>query len=360
MTALTLANLTKEYTPGVPAVADLNLSVKDGELLVLLGPSGCGKTTILRLIAGLLKPTRGDVLLDERSVLKTPPEKRGAVMVFQEHALFPFMSVAENVAFGLKMKGMARPAIRAGVAEALARVHLSGFEERWPDQLSGGQRQRVALARALAVRPRLLLLDEPLSNLEPALREELRDMVRLLQKEAGITTLFVTHDQAEAVAIADRIALLFNGRSRQVGSPRNFYENPVDEQVARFFGGVNFLPGVKQGTIIHTPVGPLEVAPSDWPDGDVLLTIRPEAIEIGANGYNNLQARIRSYSYRGLVAYCSAGIDGARLQVVAPPFRSYQEGELITLHLPRERICLLPAKAGQRIGQPSKHIKHIV
>jgi ABC-type Fe3+/spermidine/putrescine transport system ATPase subunit len=342
MTTLTLSNLTKEYVPGVPAVVDLNLQVNDGELLVLLGPSGSGKTTILRLIAGLLKPTRGDLLFDGRSVLKVPPEKRGAVMVFQQHALFPFMSVAENVAFGLKVKRLNRTAIRASVAEALAAVQLSSFEDRWPDQLSGGQRQRVALARALAVRPHLLLLDEPLSNLEPGLREELRQMIRSLQKKAGITTLFVTHDQAEAVAVADRIGLLLDGRLRQIGTPRSFYERPVDEQVARFFGGVNVLPGVKRGAMVHTSIGSLEVAQSDWPDGEVLLSIRPEAIEIGANGHNNLRARIRSYSYRGLVATFRAGISGTELQVVAPPFGSYGEGEPIILHLPSDRICLLP------------------
>jgi ABC-type Fe3+/spermidine/putrescine transport system ATPase subunit len=342
MTTLTLINLTKEYSPSVPVLTDLNLAVGDGELLALLGPSGSGKTTTLRLIAGLLKPTRGDLLFDGRSVLKMPPEKRGAVMVFQEHTVFPFMSVAENVAFGLKLKRLNRAAIRAAVTEALASVQLSGFEDWWPDQLSGGQRQRVALARALAVRPKLLLLDEPLSNLEPGLREELRGMIRSLQQETGITTLFVTHDQAEAVAVADRIALLFDGQLRQVGPPRSFYETPADKQVARFFGGVNFLPGVKRGTMVQTAIGPLELTPSDWPDGDVLLTIRPEAIEIGANGHNNLAAHIKSYSYRGLVAYCGAGVNGVQLQVVAPPYRPYRKGESIMLHLPRERICLLP------------------
>ena len=342
MTSLTLLNLTKEYKPGAPAVANLNLDLGDGELMVLLGPSGCGKTTTLRLVAGLLKPSRGDLWFDGESVLALPPEKRGAVMVFQEHALFPFMSVAENVAFGLKIQGLSREAIRTRVAETLTAVQLPGFEERWPDELSGGQRQRIALARALAVRPRILLLDEPLSNLDPGLREELREMIRSVQKEAGITTLFVTHDQAEAVAIADRIALLFEGRLRQVGTPRSFYEAPVDAQVARFFGGVNFLPGVKQGMIVQTEIGPLEITPSDQPDGEVLLTIRPEAIEIGPNGHNNIPAQVRSYSYRGLAAHCYAGVNGAELHVVAPPFRPYREGEQVILHLPRERICLLP------------------
>ena len=343
MTTVTLAGLTKEYTPGEAAVSELNLTVGAGELLALLGPSGSGKTTTLRLIAGLLEPTRGDLLFDGRSMRDTPPEKRGAVMVFQEHALFPFMSVGDNVAFGLKVRGVDRKTIRTDVAEALAAVRLKGVEGRWPDELSGGQRQRVALARALVVRPKLLLLDEPLSNLEPDLRAELRDMIRSLQKETGITTLFVTHDQSEAVALADRIALLFEGRLRQVGPPRIFYENPCDERVARFFGGVNFLAGVKQGATVKTAIGPLEVTPSDWPDGQVLLTIRPEAIEVGANGFNSVAAQILSYSYRGLVGTYDARVNGVRLQVVMPPHHRLRPGESVVLHLPRERLCLLPA-----------------
>lgn len=340
MTTVTLKHLTKAYDTAT-AVHDLTMDVADGEMLVLLGPSGSGKTTTLRLVAGLLKPTSGDLLFDGRSVLQTPPEKREAVMVFQEHMLFPFMSVGDNVAFGLKIKKRSPKEIRETVAQALEAVQLAGYEKRWPDELSGGQRQRVALARALAVKPRLLLLDEPLSNLEPGLREGLREMVRTLQRQAGITTMFVTHDQMEAVAVADRIALLFDGRLHQIGRPRDFYERPANEQVARFFGGVNFWSGVKQGGLVDTAVGTLEVVQNGVPDGKVLVTIRPEAIEIGSNGHNNFPARVRSYNYRGLTAYCKTGVEGVELQVVAPPFRPYAEGERVMLHLPRERICLL-------------------
>ena len=345
MTTVTLTNLSKTFDSGMSAVQRLSMDVADGEMLVLLGPSGSGKTTTLRLVAGLLTPTEGDLLFDGRSVLKTPPEKRGAVMVFQQHMLFPFMSVGDNIAFGLKIKNRSQKEIRETVAQVLEAVQLPGFERRWPNELSGGQRQRVALARALAVKPRLLLLDEPLSNLEPGLREELREMIRHLQRQAGITTLFVTHDQMEAVAVADRIALIFDGRLHQIGRPRDFYEGPVNEQVARFFGGVNFLPGVKQGGVVETAIGLLEVSQNGVPDGKVLVTIRPEAIEIGANGHNNLPARVHAYNYRGLVAYCKAGVDEWELQVVAQPFRPYREGEQIMLHLPRERICLLKPTA---------------
>jgi ABC-type Fe3+/spermidine/putrescine transport system ATPase subunit len=349
MTTVTLTNLSKEYRPGVPVFSGVELNIVSGELLVLLGPSGSGKTTLLRLIAGLLQPTQGDILFNGHSMLATPPEKRRAVMVFQTHALFPFMSVGDNIAFGLKLQRVSREAIRAEVAQALAAVQLPGFADRWPDQLSGGQRQRVALARALAVRPQVLLLDEPLSNLEPGLREELRAMIRALQRRVGITTVFVTHDQAEAVAIADRIALLLDGYLRQVGPPRAFYERPEDEQVARFFGGVNFLPGVKQGSLVHTEIGALEVAQADYPDGYVLVTIRPEAIEVGANGHNNLAGYVQAYHYRGLAATCHVNINGVALQVMTPPFERYRQGEALTLHLPRERTCLLPVKAAQEV-----------
>jgi ABC-type Fe3+/spermidine/putrescine transport system ATPase subunit len=249
MTTLTLKNLCKDYEPGVSVVTDLNLTVGRGQLMVLLGPSGSGKTTTLRLISGLLTPSKGDVLFDGQSVLAMPPEKRGAVMVFQKHALFPFMSVGDNVAYGLKMRKLGRTSIRERVEAALAAVHLPGFEDRWPDQLSGGQAQRVALARALVIRPRMLLLDEPLASLDPGLRTELRQMVRRLQQDAAITTIFVTHDQTEAMAIADRIGVMMDGRLIQVGQPQDFYENPISAEIASFFGATELMPPAWNATL---------------------------------------------------------------------------------------------------------------
>jgi len=347
MTTVSLHNLSLAFPAGPAVLHDVSLTVAQGELMVLLGPSGSGKTTILRSIAGLLRPTEGDIRFDERTVLDVPPEKRGAVMVFQEHALFPFMDVGANVAFGLRMRRIDAGTIRRKVAQALAAVQLAGYEDRRPDELSGGQRQRVALARALVIQPRVLLLDEPLSSLEPSLREDLRGTIRALQQQAGITMIFVTHDQADAVAVADRICLLMQGAVRQTGEPRSFFERPVDSDVARFFGGNNFLPGFKRGRIVETDLGPLEVDDSERPDGDVLVTIRPEAVEVGENGHNNLVGMVESYSFHGLVARCGAGISDTQLQLTMTPYQHFSRGEEIILHLPRERIHLLPAENGQ-------------
>ncbi len=345
MTALTLTRLSKDFPSrngAVPALRELSLRVEEGELVALLGPSGCGKTTALRLIAGLLDPTSGDIAFDGESVLRVPPEKRGAVMVFQGHLLFPFMSVAENVAFGLKMRGVGREETRRRVAEALALVQLSGLEGRWADELSGGQRQRVALARALVVRPKLLLLDEPLSNLDPELREELRTEITRLQKQVGITTLFVTHDQSEAVAVTDRVALMMEGTVIQVGRPQDFYERPAEARVARFFGGANIFPARKRGDLIETDWGVLSINASPLPDGPVLATIRPEAIQFGANGANSLTGQVARWTYQGESARCRVLVGGVPVEIVSPPHLVCRPGETITLHLPRERIWLMP------------------
>ena len=342
MTVVSLVHLSKQYDQDAWAVQDLNLVIEEGELMVLLGPSGCGKTTTLRMIAGLTAATQGDIRFDGRSVLTIPAERRGAAMVFQQHALFPFMSVGDNVAFGLAARRLPRAVVRERVAQALAAVQLSGYEDRWPDQLSGGQQQRVALARVLAIQPRVLLLDEPLSNLDPALREELRAVIREVQRAAGITTLFVTHDQTEAVVMGDRLALMLDGRLQQVGEPRELFERPANVQVARFFGGVNFIPGVKQGRVVQTKLGAIQIERGDHPDGPVLLTIRPEAIELGRNGHNTLTGEVRAYDYRGAQAFCRVRVRELELQIALPPFRRLRPAQPLTLHLPPDRLHPLP------------------
>jgi len=342
MTTVTLADITQEYVPGIPVLTDLNLEINTGELVALLGPSGSGKTTVLRLIAGLLAPTRGDIRFNGQSVRNIPPEKRGTVMVFQNHAIFPFMSVGENVAFGLKVRKLNKVEISKRVTEALAAVQLAGFEDRHPTELSGGQQQRVALARALVVQPNMLLLDEPLSNLEPGLRVEMREMIRSLQKDVGITTLFVTHDQEEAITIADRVALLLEGRLRQVGPPRSFFERPANSAVHKFFGGSNLIAGTKCGSRVQTAFGELEIAAIEWPDGNVQLTIHPEAIEIGANGHNNISAQIASQKYLGPKIAVDFLINGHTLKGSVPSEYQYTKNTQVVIHLPKDRIHLIP------------------
>ena len=351
MTHVSLVNLTRRFGD-VAAVDHLNLEIESGELVALLGPSGCGKTTTLRMIAGLLAPTGGDVKFDGQSMLDTPVERRGAVMVFQQHLLFANMNVEQNVGFGLRMRRVDGGEIRARVAQMLDLVRLSGFEKRRADELSGGQQQRVALARALIVEPRVLLLDEPLANLDANLRLEMRDLIRSIQRRIKITTIFVTHDQEEAVMLADRVALMFNGVIQQYSPPRDFYERPVSAEVVRFFRNPNLLPGVKRGDRVATALGALTVRAADaQPDGAVLLTIRPEDIAIGARGdkrgdergdENVLEVTVTSCAYMGTHTNFLFEVAGRTWQAVAEPNQSAEPGERIRIHLPPERVWLVP------------------
>ncbi len=260
---------------------DVSLTVADGEFLVLLGPSGCGKTTTLRMVAGFIEPTSGMVRLGGADVTLLPPWKRNAGMVFQSYALFPHLSVAQNVAFGLEMRKLPRADIERRVEEVLALVRLKGYGGRLPRQLSGGQQQRVALARALAIRPDVLLLDEPLSNLDAKLRQEVRVEIRELQRQLGLTTVMVTHDQEEALTMADRLVVMNEGLVRQVGSQRDLYERPSDRFVAGFVGRSTFLDGTVEAPGRFRSDGGLSLACRDGKAGRAALSLRPERIEIG-------------------------------------------------------------------------------
>ena len=342
MTTLALQNLSRTFGD-VAAVRDLSLEINSGELIAFLGPSGCGKTTTLRMIAGLLAPSSGDILFDGESVVAVPSEKRGAVMVFQKHLLFPYMNVGQNVGFGLRMRGVAKTDIETRAAEMLALVQLPGFEARRPHELSGGQQQRVALARALVTQPRLLLLDEPLANLDANLRLDMRELIRRVQRDLGITTVFVTHDQEEAVMMADRVALMFDGVLQQFDSPRAFYERPASAAVARFFRNENFLPGQKQGHDIDTPAGMLRIACAEsQPDGPVQITIRPEAIALNpADPNNSIPATVREVIYLGTHSRVRLDVAGQVWEAIGPVDFSAPPSAEITLGLPPERIWLL-------------------
>ncbi len=313
-------------------------------LVALLGPSGCGKSTTLRMIAGLLPPTSGDIRFGERSIVGIPAERRGAVMMFQNHRLFPHMTVAANVGFGLRMRGERRAAIGQGVSKYLDLVGLAGFETRYPAQLSGGQAQRVALARALIVEPNVLLLDEPLSNLDANLRNEMRLLIRRVQQEVGITTLFVTHDQTEAAVVADRIALLLGGVLQQYAVPQEFYRRPANVATARFFGGDNFLPGERQGNTVITPAGIFHLPPGlDGPQGEVLLTIRPEAIEVADCAENQIRAQVIDAIFQGTSTEVIVQFGNTRWRVITPPDSIHRAGDSLPLHLPPSRIWVLRA-----------------
>ncbi|MGC9320578.1 MAG: ABC transporter ATP-binding protein [Armatimonadota bacterium] len=331
-----------------PAVDVLSLDIPPGRIVALLGPSGCGKTTTLKAIAGLLHPTSGDIRFEGKSVLAVPAEKRGAVMVFQEHALFPYMTVEQNVGFGLKMRGVDGRLIRREVQEMLALVRLPDSGPRRPDQLSGGQQQRVALARALITEPRVLLLDEPLSNLDAHLRDEMRELILRVQREFEITTVMVTHDQQDALLLADRIGLMFEGVLHQVGPPIDFYRRPVSERVARFFGGVNFLPARWTGERAETILGSFRLdSPQDInvPPGPAILTVRPEHIEIGAEeGPNTCVGIMRECIYVGTHTRCKVQVQDHTIEATSGTDSPVTAGEggQVSVHLPPDRIWLLP------------------
>lgn len=345
MTSLNIEHVTKQYGPGQPAVRDLSLSIASGEIIGVLGPSGCGKTTTLKMIAGLLHPSHGDIRFDGISFLDIPAEKRGAVMVFQNHLLFPYMSIIDNVSFGLRMRKVPKAAMMERAMRMLEMVRLKGHERKKPSELSGGQQQRVALARALVTEPRLLLLDEPLSNLDAHLRYEMRELILRLQRELKITTIFVTHDQHEAVLLADRIALMFDGVLHQFTTPREFYEKPLSEKVARFFGAENFIKGVKAGAEVKTPLGVLQVNGSAARDGEVLVSIRPECCDIGdLQGENMIRATVRGIVYEGTKTLIRAERGGVELQVAGSPSIQHAVGDVVGISLPPEYLVIIPSR----------------
>jgi putative spermidine/putrescine transport system ATP-binding protein len=302
MASLDIESLVKRYGDFY-AVRDVSLRVADGEFLVLLGPSGCGKTTTLRMVAGFIEPTSGMVRLGGGDVTLLPPWRRNAGMVFQSYALFPHLTVAQNVAFGLEMRKLPRADIERRVEETLALVRLAGYGARLPRQLSGGQQQRVALARALAIRPDVLLLDEPLSNLDAKLRQEVRVEIRELQRQMGLTTVMVTHDQEEALTMADRLVVMNEGSVRQVGSQRDLYERPADRFVAGFVGRSTFLDGAVEAAGRFRTDGGLSLACRDGKAGRAVLSLRPERVEIGPTARpgldNSLPGTVEFVSYLG-------------------------------------------------------------
>ena len=291
----------------VTAVDRADLTVEDGELFTLLGPSGCGKTTLLRLLAGFYQPDAGEIRFGDRVVSGLPPYERNIGMVFQNYALWPHMTVRANVAYGLRLRKLSSAAIEARMTEGLRKVNLVGFESRYPGQLSGGQQQRVALARALVLNPDILLLDEPLSNLDAKIRVQVRAEIRKLQQELKITTIYVTHDQEEALSLSDRVAVMKDGHVLQVGIPKDLYERPRTRFVADFVGTNNLVPGEVQErrgeqVFVDTALGRLQAISNGAVAGRCVLAIRPENVSIGTTAASNgnvVRGRISFVSYLG-------------------------------------------------------------
>jgi iron(III) transport system ATP-binding protein len=345
---VSLYGLTKRFA-GLAAVDDLRLEIEDGEFVSLLGPSGCGKTTTLRLVAGFLQPDGGEIRVNDQVIssasILIPPERRHMSMIFQSYAIWPHMTVFENVAYGLKFKKLTRREIDEKTERLLRVVHLEALKARYPGELSGGQQQRVALARALVVEPQILLLDEPLSNLDANLREEMRFEIRRLHEEFRITTIYVTHDQSEAMVTSDRIVVLNKGKIVQVGTPSEVFDKPRTRFVAEFIGKTNILPGrLQPGNAVS--LGPdLQIRVADGSDamanGDAVVCIRPhnfiltadesEARELASKGFNVFSGILERRIYFGdAVDYMVAlALPPLSLRVVASPSKQFDKGQRV-------------------------------
>lgn len=367
MASINLENVQKTFGK-VIAVDQLNLQIREGEFFTFLGPSGCGKTTTLRMIAGFYYPTKGIVRFGEKDMTRVPPEKRNTGMVFQNYALFPHMTVFENVAFGLKVRKIPTTEIKNRVHDVLEKVRLGTFSNRQVSQLSGGQQQRVALARALVIEPEILLLDEPLSNLDAKLRDEMRTEILRLQRDYHITTIYVTHDQAEALSMSDRIAVFNNGVCHQIGTPFEIYNEPANDFVAQFIGEINFIPfemdKIKEGKIeVRIFQGNQSLSVKRIPFNDVkfsmdeklILSIRPESIKLSTKameGENVLEGKIESLQFFGSSVEILVKVQDITLKVnlLNPADLSVLKKEsLVWLELPADRIRLIPKISGDRL-----------
>src|SRR4030043_2006663 len=360
MAFIEIRNLFKRYNK-VTAVNRIQLEVEQGEILTLLGPSGCGKTTALRCIAGLEKPEEGDVIIDGKPMFSqgfVPPSKREIGMVFQNYAVWPHMKVFDNMAYGLKIQKLPKNIIKKKVAETLESLGLTGLEGRFPGQLSGGQQQRVALARALVGNPKVLLLDEPLSNLDAKPREKMRLEIKSLVRRRGITSVYVTHDQAEAMVISDRIVVMEKGNIVQIGSPHEIYEKPATRFVADFIGTMNFIPGdvvkVLPGTnevYVRTEFSGKILCRSTGgdvtsPGQKVYASIRPEDVEVFAEppqtGENLFKGTIAHKAYLGNFLFLFVNINGTMIRVQAPYQLPQEEGRELYLSLNPQKCMVLP------------------
>ncbi|MCE7029498.1 ABC transporter ATP-binding protein [Jiella avicenniae] len=354
MATVDVKNLRKRYDDFV-ALDGVSIAARSGELVTLLGPSGCGKSTTLRCLAGFLEPDGGEIELDGQSILATPSNRRGFGVVFQNYALFPHMTVAENIGYGLKLRKCSADEIKTRVHDVMSLVKLTGLEHRMPREISGGQQQRVALARALVLKPKLLLLDEPLANLDARLRDEVRWLIRDLQQQSGITAFYVTHDQSEAMAISDMVAVMKKGRVAQFASPREIYQKPVERYVADFTGEANFLScrplrALGEGRM-RVRVGgaelDVECVPSLKPDDAAELLLRPESLALAGSGEAaTFRGKIVKSAFLGASQHCEIALaDGGVLKLTTPPNTPVRIGEDVGITVDRSHAWLMPEVA---------------
>jgi ABC-type Fe3+/spermidine/putrescine transport system ATPase subunit len=351
MVKVRLEKVTKRFDD-VLAADDVNLTINDGEFFTFLGPSGCGKTTTMRIVAGLEYPTEGKVYYDDVDVTQLPSFKRNTGMVFQNYALWPHMTVYENIAYGLKVRKLSKTEVDSRVDDIVELVHLGGMGERFPNQLSGGQQQRVALARVLVINPGILLLDEPLSNLDAKLRVEMREEIKEIQRRLGITTIYVTHDQEEAMAVSDRIAIQNHGRIMQVGTPRDVYDSPQNLFIATFIGKGVLLEGVLEGRgdLMDCSVSGLSLKGVTTSDetmnvGDkVACVLRPESfnVKMPDEPSNVLEGTIEWSAFVGPITEVKVRIGDTSLLINAPSEREYPPGSTLRVYIPRDKTLVLP------------------
>ena len=340
---LVLKNVTKAFGKSV-VIDDLDLTIKRGTMVTLLGPSGCGKTTILRLVAGLENPTSGQIFIDGEDVTKSSIQNRDICIVFQSYALFPHMSIGDNVGYGLRMQNVSKEERKQRVKEALELVDLAGFEDRYVDQISGGQQQRVALARALVLKPKVLLFDEPLSNLDANLRRAMREKIRELQQSLGITSLYVTHDQTEAFAVSDEVIVMNKGKIMQKAPAKDLYQRPNSLFLANFMGESSIFPAKLQGNTVNIHGYELvlnNAAQFNLPDGDCLAGVRPEAVYLHETGTEAQRCTIKSAVYMGNHWEVVAVWHGQDLLINYRPEQFNPASQEAYVHLSEQGIFLL-------------------
>ena len=340
---LVLKNVTKAFGKSV-VIDNLDLTIKRGTMVTLLGPSGCGKTTILRLVAGLENPTSGQIFIDGEDVTKSSIQNRDICIVFQSYALFPHMSIGDNVGYGLRMQNVSKEEHKQRVKEALELVDLAGFEDRYVDQISGGQQQRVALARALVLKPKVLLFDEPLSNLDANLRRAMREKIRELQQSLGITSLYVTHDQTEAFAVSDEVIVMNKGKIMQKAPAKDLYQRPNSLFLANFMGESSIFPAKLQGNTVNIHGYELALnnaAQFNLPDGDCLAGVRPEAVYLHETGTEAQRCTIKSAVYMGNHWEVVAVWHGQDLLINCRPEQFNPASQEAYVHLSEQGVFLL-------------------